>query len=143
MYPGDGAVHFEVQFRVVLFRPMVGEVIVGKLVACDERGLQISLGFFEDIHVPERFLQEPSCFNVEEKVWVWKFGDEEMFMDIGEEIRFRVLSVKFPDQTANVVYKREADGTQLVQLLEPMQIVGDINRDGLGLLSWWTHEPES
>lgn len=125
----------------VFFRPLVGEVLLGKLVASDERGLQVSLGFFHDIHIPERFLQEPSVFNQEEKVWVWKFGDNDMFMDIGEEIRFRVLAVKFPDLTANVVQK-QPDGTQLVQLIEPMQIVGDINRDGLGLLAWWSHEEE-
>ena len=125
----------------MFFRPLVGEVLQGKLVASDERGLQISLGFFHDIHVPERFLQDPSVFNQEEKVWVWKFGENDMFMDIGEEIRFRVLSVKFPDPTANVV-KKQPDGTQLVQLIEPMQVIGDINRDGLGLLAWWTHDEE-
>ena len=31
IYPNDGAAFFKVKFRLVVFRPFVGEVIVGKL----------------------------------------------------------------------------------------------------------------
>lgn len=34
IYPNDGAAYFKVAFRVVVFRPFVGEVIVGKLKSC-------------------------------------------------------------------------------------------------------------
>jgi DNA-directed RNA polymerase subunit E'/Rpb7 len=74
IHPNDGAAYFKVEFRVVVFRPFVGEVITGKLRACGKEGLYISLGeFFDDVFVPEHALQEPSFFNDVEKLWLWKF----------------------------------------------------------------------
>ena len=64
VYPGDGGAHFAVTFSVVVFCPFEGEVLVGKLKSCDEHGLKISLGFFDDVHVPESSLQEPSVLCV-------------------------------------------------------------------------------
>jgi len=37
IYPSDGAAFFRVRFRLVAFRPFVGEVLVGRLAACDRR----------------------------------------------------------------------------------------------------------
>lgn len=34
VYPNDGAAFFKVQFRLVVFRPFVGEILVGKLKSC-------------------------------------------------------------------------------------------------------------
>jgi DNA-directed RNA polymerase subunit E'/Rpb7 len=34
IYPNDGAANFKVKFRVVVFRPFPGEIIVGKLASC-------------------------------------------------------------------------------------------------------------
>lgn len=34
VYPNDGAAFFTVQFRLVVFRPFIGEIIVGKLKSC-------------------------------------------------------------------------------------------------------------
>lgn len=33
--PNEGAPHFKVKFRLVIFRPFVGEVLVGKLAKVD------------------------------------------------------------------------------------------------------------
>lgn len=57
--------------------------------------MRVSLGFFEDIYVPEHALQDPSLFDDNEKLWMWKFDDNDMYMDLQEEVRFRVDSVKF------------------------------------------------
>ena len=64
----------------------------------------VTLNFFDDILIPADSLQHPSQFNEDEQVWVWQFsdggGDEEshdLFMDIGEEIRFRVINEAFTD----------------------------------------------
>lgn len=73
IYPNDGAAFFRVQFRVVVFRPYVGEVIVGRLKSCSREGLKVSVDFFDDIIIPEYALQEPSFYNESEKLWVWKF----------------------------------------------------------------------
>jgi DNA-directed RNA polymerase subunit E'/Rpb7 len=74
IYPNDGAAYFRVRFRLVVFRPFVGEILVGRLRACTRNGIHVSLGdFFEDVFIPEHALQEPSFFNDAEKLWVWKF----------------------------------------------------------------------
>ena len=36
VFPSDGAAHFDTKFRVVVFKPFVGEVLVGKLQSCDK-----------------------------------------------------------------------------------------------------------
>lgn len=73
VYPNDGAAFFKVRFRVVVFRPFVGEVITGTLIGSTKEGVRVSLDFFNDVIVPEHSLQDPSFFNEAEKLWVWKF----------------------------------------------------------------------
>jgi hypothetical protein len=47
-------------------------------------GLRVSLGFFNDVLIPDYALQQPSLFHEEEGLWVWKYEGSDMFMDIGE-----------------------------------------------------------
>eukprot|EP00271_Cylindrocystis_brebissonii_P019465 TRINITY_DN5920_c0_g2_i3.p1 TRINITY_DN5920_c0_g2~~TRINITY_DN5920_c0_g2_i3.p1 ORF type:complete len:169 (+),score=23.42 TRINITY_DN5920_c0_g2_i3:417-923(+) len=87
VFPGDGAPRFTVRFRLVMFRPFVGEILVGRLARCDASGLHVTCGdFFADIHIPEHLLQAPSEFDPEEKLWVWKFSGNDMFLDLNEEV---------------------------------------------------------
>ena len=60
LHPGEASVDLVVRFSMVLFRPFVGEIVVGKLVRCDVKGLYVSLGFFDDIFVPASCLPENS-----------------------------------------------------------------------------------
>ncbi|PNW75723.1 hypothetical protein CHLRE_12g538400v5 [Chlamydomonas reinhardtii] len=141
VYPNDGAAFFTVQFRLVVFRPFIGEIIVGKLKSCSREGLRISLDFFDDILIPEHALQDPSFYDEAERLWVWKFDGNDMYMDLQEPIRFRVHSVKFnspptPIQLANATGDDKLLGTA-AKPFSPMVVVGDINGDGLGCTSWW------
>lgn len=47
----------------------------------------VTLGFFDDIHIPASCLQHPSRFDEEEQVWIWEYEIAEekhnLFMDIG------------------------------------------------------------
>ena len=36
IYPSDGAVHYRSKFRLVIFCPFVGEIVLGKLLKSDE-----------------------------------------------------------------------------------------------------------
>ena len=36
VYPSDGAAHFDTKFRLVVFKPFIGQILVGKLDACDK-----------------------------------------------------------------------------------------------------------
>lgn len=90
------------------------------------------------------------------QVWVWDYPTEEgshtLFMDPGEEIRFRVTTEIFVDCSPNVAPKidpvssnpADPSGSSLMEQdpdLEekriPYQLKASINEPGLGLLSWW------
>ncbi|XP_058084795.1 DNA-directed RNA polymerase III subunit rpc8 isoform X2 [Magnolia sinica] len=94
--PGEGAATYEVTFRLVMFRPFVGEVLTGKIEKSGAYGLRLSVGFFNDIFVPVHLLRQP--YRMEESgIWVWEYDEQgELFLDLDEEIRFRVQSVKYP-----------------------------------------------
>lgn len=78
-----------------MFRPFIGEILVGRLKSCNREGLRVSLGFTDDIIIPEHALQDPSFYDEAEKLWLWKFEGNDMYMDIGEEIRLKVTSLRF------------------------------------------------
>lgn len=59
LFQGDGASHTVVTFRYIVFRPFVGETILGKIKSSTREGIRVTLGFFEDILITESLLQEP------------------------------------------------------------------------------------
>jgi DNA-directed RNA polymerase III subunit RPC8 len=58
--PGNGSAYITVVFRIIVFRPFLGEVLVGKIASQDVTGLKITLGFFDDIHISHPHLPEGS-----------------------------------------------------------------------------------
>ncbi|KAI9702053.1 MAG: DNA-directed RNA polymerase III subunit rpc25 [Candelina mexicana] len=55
---GTGIVNVNVEFRLIVFRPFKGEVIVGRIIGADPHGIRIGLEFFNDILVPPHLLFE-------------------------------------------------------------------------------------
>ncbi|XP_052871888.1 DNA-directed RNA polymerase III subunit RPC8 [Anopheles cruzii] len=158
--PGDGASHTEVNFRYIVFRPMVGDVITGKIRSCSREGVHVTLGFFDDILIPPSALQHPSRYEETEQAWVWEYPLEDgnthdLYMDIGESIKFRVSGELFeesspigpPDQEvpSGTAGSSSAAGTGSSAVGQegnktPYRIVAAINESGLGLLSWWAQQ---
>jgi len=141
LFPGDGASHTKVKFRMLVFRPQMEEVLTGKIKSCSKEGVHVSLEFFDDILIPAESLQHPSRFDETESVWVWEYPVEEgehhdLFMDPGEQIRLRVVSEQFVDTGPTKPKVTEADQKDEVKT-PPYSLVGTINEPGLGLLSWW------
>ncbi|CAK8696330.1 DNA-directed RNA polymerase III subunit RPC8-like [Clavelina lepadiformis] len=140
IFPGDGASHTKVHFRYVVFRPFMDEVLTGKIKGCSSDSVTISLGFFDDIVVPPEGLQQPSKFDDSEQVWVWEYETEEgthdLFMDINEPVRFRVVDEVFVDTTPASSGTKDANISTSV----PYSIKAIISEPGLGLLSWWTNK---
>ncbi|KAF7686432.1 hypothetical protein HF521_015794 [Silurus meridionalis] len=153
IFPGDGASHTKVHFRYVVFHPFLDEVLVGKIKYCSQEGVHVSLGFFDDILIPPESLQQPAKFDEAEQVWVWEYetdeGAHDLYMDQGEEIRFRVVDEFFLDTSPTGPSKEpEApvqpagtataadDATQKKE--SPYTLVASISEPGLGLLSWWS-----
>ncbi|GMH38365.1 hypothetical protein BSKO_06249 [Bryopsis sp. KO-2023] len=146
VHPSDGGARFLVRFRVVVFRPFPGEVIVARAKRASKEGVHASLGFFDDILIPEHYLPEPSFFNESESSWFWRYTDGEgssndMDIEFDKEIRFRVQSIKFhtaptPDELRRLRERDPLIGTT-DKPFSPMIVIGQINEEGLGPLSWW------
>lgn len=147
IFPGDGATHTRVKFRYVVFRPFIDEVMVGKIKSCSREGVTITMGFFDDIIVPPTNMQQPSQFDEKEQLWIWEYetedgGQEKMFMDVGEEIRFRVVAEHFIDTTpSSTLPGNQANAPETsneeAKTKIPYSIEASTADSGLGLLSWW------
>ncbi|KAF2980279.1 hypothetical protein EK904_008214 [Melospiza melodia maxima] len=157
IFPGDGASHTKVHFRYVVFHPFLDEILIGQIKSCSQDGVHgklqllalgtLSLGFFDDIVIPPESLQQPAKFDEAEQVWVWEYETEEgahdLYMDIGEEIRFRVVDETFVDTSPTGPSSAEASTSNAAEEVQkkeaPYTLVGSISEPGLGLLSWWTN----
>jgi DNA-directed RNA polymerase III subunit RPC8 len=77
IYPGEGSAHRVVVFRMVFFRPTIGEILEGTIIGCDASGLRVSLGFFDDVWVPRSDLHQPCIFqrnsSTGEPEYSWKY----------------------------------------------------------------------
>ena len=51
-----------IKFRFIVFRPFIREVLVGKVRSCSREGLRLTVGFFDDIFVPKKYIPTPSEF---------------------------------------------------------------------------------
>ena len=91
------------------------------------------IDFFHNILIPPECLPQESVFNPSEQVWVWKYKVEEethdLYMDAGEEIRFKITKEQFVDIAADV----NKAGGEIV----PYMLYAQVSDAGLGLLSWW------
>ncbi len=92
IYPAEGSCHQAVMFRLVMFQPFIGEILVGRVVTCTEEGVRVTLGFFDEIFVPASLLQSPSLFDKVRSVWLWNLDtggdeDEEFAMEVGYLVR--------------------------------------------------------
>ncbi|XP_067672408.1 DNA-directed RNA polymerase III subunit RPC8-like [Haliotis asinina] len=148
IFPGDGASHTVVHFRYVVFRPFVDEVLIGKIKSCSKEGVQVSIGFFDDILIPPDALQHPSRFDEQEQLWAWEYqlddgNKHDLFMDIGEQIRFRVVDEIFVDTTPAGPEGGAEPSASDITIVDPeakkspYSLTGSISESGLGLLSWW------
>ncbi|XP_052162514.1 uncharacterized protein LOC127779689 isoform X3 [Oryza glaberrima] len=134
IFPGEGCSTYKVSFRLLMFRPFVGEVLVGKISGYDEKGLHVSLDFFSDISIPGHLMQYGTARALDGR-WMLKTEDgDELYLDLDDEIRFLVSSIKYPPIP---VEQKETD-----RAFAPMQIIGSIKGDGLGLLAWWAADEE-
>ncbi|KAH6755073.1 RNA polymerase Rpb7 N-terminal domain-containing protein, partial [Perilla frutescens var. hirtella] len=99
IFPSDGASTYTVKFRLVMFRPFVDEVILARVKESREDGIQLTLGFFDDIHIPVHLMCSETHFEHEpghKALWIWKSDEEDFPMEEKNEIRFKVHSVSYP-----------------------------------------------
>lgn len=142
---GDGAAFTKITFRMVVFRPFVGEVLEGWISSCTAEGIKVKMEFFDDIFIPAHLLFENSQFVAREQAWMWCPDEEqELFLDTNEKIRFRIEQEKFQDlpplkqgfvgsgnNTSNDEQDPEKPG------VPPYSLIASCQGEGMGLVSWW------
>ncbi|EJD07480.1 uncharacterized protein FOMMEDRAFT_143872 [Fomitiporia mediterranea MF3/22] len=163
---GDGCLWHRVVFRMVVFRPFSGEVILAKVKSSDEEGIRLSIGFFDDMHIPPSYLPAPSAFDPSERAYFWiaKHApleedpehvctqhelldtptSERMYIDTGEVLRVRVETDEFYDDEPGP--PRASEGvmsTKAERRRPPYSIICSIAEQGLGPLAWWQGQPVS
>jgi len=153
---GDGLLYYKVAFRMVVFRPFVGEVVIARVRSADEEGVRLTMGFFDDMYVPLAYLPQPSAFDSSERAHFWlpTSGDDaenasadlldspkdaRMYIDAGEVLRVRVESDVFCDDEPGPPRAGEG-GVAAPPVRErraPYSVVCSISEQGLGPIAWW------
>jgi DNA-directed RNA polymerase III subunit RPC8 len=147
---GEASAIVKVKFRLVVFRPFVGEILEGTVRSSSEEGIHVSVSLFDDILVPPACMQSNTTFDPSEQVWSWNYEENQMFLDVGETIRFRVMGEQFtetaPLQKEVLMAARAAalSDTEVTPVEEevpvtpaPYKLVATVAEDGLGLVRWW------
>lgn len=94
--PGDGASYFESSFNVVVFRPELQEINVGKIRDITDFGAFITLGPIEGmIHISQT-MDDFVSFS-KEKVLTGR--DSKRVLRVGDVCRARCVAVSFKDVT--------------------------------------------
>lgn len=120
----DGGLLYSVTFKMIAFKPYIGEIIEGVIVGSDSTGLTVSLGFFNDVKIPCSDLREPKSIDSNTKLWSWDYENHKLYYFIDSTIRFKVSNILFNDQVND-------------NEMPSMVIVGNVQGDGLGMISWW------
>ena len=60
VYHGDGSHHTKVKIRYITFRPFMNEVLEGKITKMSKMGINVTMGFFDDIFIPAANLPDVS-----------------------------------------------------------------------------------
>ena len=55
----DGGYQSTIIFRLVVFRPQESQILLGKILECDQqKGVRVTLEFFDDIYIPSQYLMK-------------------------------------------------------------------------------------
>eukprot|EP00759_Apiculatamorpha_spiralis_P028610 PhF_6_TR31152/c0_g1_i2/m.45642/K03022/RPC8, POLR3H; DNA-directed RNA polymerase III subunit RPC8 len=155
--PGDGGSWTNTTFILCCFRPMKGAILTGVIVRQDALGIDLSVGFFDNVYVPKDFLQPTSVFDTTRKCFVWNGGDKSeegngddddakqesfsLFYRNDAVARCVVVDLSFMElmeETAAVSTNNKGNsGTTDRKGKWSMTIRASMADTGLGLEEWW------
>jgi DNA-directed RNA polymerase III subunit RPC8 len=137
-----------------------GAIVVGMVQESDKSGMRVSLSFFDDVFIPAANMQSNSRFDVYTGLWVWQFGDVDLYMDKFHKIRFRVQEVRYaalekklPAMEPNVMGEDDDDQLSIggggdggaeelyAARKPPMTVIGSVAENLLGMMTWWAASP--
>ncbi len=145
IYPGEGSTHQLVKFRMVVFRPDDEEILYGRISSCDERGVSISMHFFDNVRVERERLPSPVSYSESMREYTWHYCEDgskqiDYKMGVGDQVRFKVLNCIFPPLIKGTMRERGASGTGEAQDGPAMKIIASLSGNdasALGCIHWW------
>ena len=164
LHPTDAGAHLPMTFTLVCFSPFVGELLIGRIKQSDHSGLLVTLDFYDWIVILPADMQQPAVYDAAEGLWLWRYDGHELYMDIDQPIRVKVLSVEYakrvePTAEAGGVGGGEVEVSggsgsggsggggevgggvgvrdSIANYRPAMRVNASIKEDGLGLLTWW------
>lgn len=143
--PSDGSVYYKVVFRTVVFKPFVGEILVGWISSCTQEGISVKTDFFDQIYIPKDQLFDNCYWNEKENLWVWRTDpespDSDVYFDLNEKIQCRVEKEVFtnikPTRPPTEEEMKEEKTEEEEKTIPPYQLLASCNSEGMGVISWW------
>ncbi|GAA5828041.1 hypothetical protein JCM11251_005704 [Rhodosporidiobolus azoricus] len=68
---GDGCYYYRTEFRLIVFRPYIGEAILARVKSQSPEGIVVTVGFFDDILIPPTLLPDYSTFDHDRRSFFW------------------------------------------------------------------------
>ncbi|KAL2114440.1 hypothetical protein VUR80DRAFT_7128 [Thermomyces stellatus] len=130
---GTGLVNVNVEFRIIVFRPFKGEVLLARIRSSTPAGIHLRTDFFDDIFVPLEELPEGAEYNHSEQLWIWNLEGDRLFYDNHEMVRFQVIDEEWHDQTPVGPQQNVEENPPKA----PYKIKGSMAKEGLGVCLWW------
>ena len=145
----DGGATYQAEFRLLVFRPFVGEVLRCTVEFVDENGLRCTTGFFSQIRIPAKYLPSSSTFDPARRLYL---DSKQRKIQTGDAILVRVASVKFTrlskrkrglqaTTSGPEVGIRMRSSSVDLSARDPvpsaMEVVASCASSGLGPVGWW------
>ena len=160
LHPHDAGAHLPLTFTLITFSPQPGQLLVGKVKAADSSGLLVALGgWFEWVVVAGGSgggMVEGCVWDSAEGLWVWRYEGHDLYMDLEQPIRVKVLSVEYAKRVDPMLEAGGGGGGEgevagsgggggvgvgvkdcIANYRPAMRVNASIKEDGLGLLTWW------
>ncbi|KAG4306329.1 hypothetical protein PORY_000317 [Pneumocystis oryctolagi] len=92
---GDGSAYVSVKFRLIVFRPFIGEVLTGKIQSVSHLGIK---GFIFEKKKQNISTNITSIIgDMDEQQWIWHSSNGDLCLSTGDTIRFVIENELFVD----------------------------------------------
>lgn len=140
--PGDGGAYVEAEFYLIVFNPVPGTLIRGRVTNLSEAGVVLSTDFFSEYFIPFHNIPQPAKLT-KDHISV-AYEDQTLSIGFFDEVIFRVQSVDYVDKLSEKPVPRSQKDDELSPVARlsksPMIIIGTLLGEGLGPVQWWIDE---
>lgn len=95
--PGDGAIHYPVTFRVIVYQPEMYEVVKGQVIDITEFGVFVRMGPVDGMVHVSQLMDDFVSYDAKNSIFLGR--DSKRILKEGDVVRARIISVSMgPDR---------------------------------------------